>query len=61
MRPLDRSGKDRVAGNSIGPTGDGNLFTPQQAFDILAALVSGMRLAGHDHLKRILLRKVLRD
>jgi hypothetical protein len=33
MRLLDRKGKDRVAGHATMPTGEGNLFTPEQAFD----------------------------
>ena len=30
---LDRKGKDRVAGHAIMATGEGNLFTLEQAFD----------------------------
>jgi hypothetical protein len=33
MRPLDGKGIDRVARDVIVPTGEGNLFTLEQAFD----------------------------
>ena len=33
MRPLERKGKDRVADYAIMPTGEGDLFTLEQAFD----------------------------
>ena len=33
MRPLERKGKDRMADHAIMPTGEGNLFTLEQAFD----------------------------